>query len=67
MTGLTMNDFTKQKSAIHESMMRIVEMLDKDVYTEEFAFKQLTLLESKLTQIEQEEDNYNLADYREIY
>jgi hypothetical protein len=62
-----MNDFTKQKSAIHESMMRIVEMLDKDVYTEEFAFKQLTLLESKLTQIEQEEDNYNLADYREIY
>lgn len=62
-----MNDFTKQKSAIHESMMRIVEMLDKNVYTEDFAFKQLELLESKLTQIEQEEDTYNLADYRDIY
>lgn len=62
-----MTDFTKQKDAIRESMMRIVEMLDRDVYTEEFAFKQLALLEAKISKIEQEENDYNLADYRELY
>lgn len=62
-----MTNFTKQKSAIQESMMRIVEMLDKNVYTEEFAFKQLELLEAKISKIEQEENNFNLADYRDIY
>lgn len=62
-----MTDFTKQKDAVRESMMRIVDMLDRNVYTEEFAFKQLELLEAKLSKIEQEENDFNLADYRDIY
>lgn len=62
-----MTDFTKQKDAVRESMMRIVDMLDRNVYTEEFAFKQLELLEAKLSKLEQEENDFNLADYRDIY
>lgn len=62
-----MRNFNQEKDAVRESMMRIVDMLDRNVYTEEFAFKQLELLEAKISKIEQEENDYNLADYREIY
>ena len=62
-----MRNFNQEKDAVRNSMMRIVDMLDRNVYTEEFAFKQLELLEAKISKIEQEENDYNLADYREIY
>ena len=62
-----MRNFNQEKDAVRDSMMRIVDMLDRNVYTEEFAFKQLELLEAKISKIEQEENDYNLADYREIY
>ena len=62
-----MKNFNKEKDAVRESMMRIVDMLDRNVYTEEFAFKQLELLETKISKLEQEENQFNLADYRDIY
>lgn len=62
-----MRNFIQEKNAVRESMMRVVDMLDRNVYTEEFAFKQLELLEAKISKIEQDEDEFNLADYRDIY
>ena len=62
-----MRNFIQEKNAVRESMMRIVDMLDRNVYTEEFAFKQLELLEAKISKLEQEENEFNLADYRDIY
>ena len=62
-----MRNFNQEKDAVRDCMMRIIDMLDRNVYTEEFAFKQLELLEAKISKIEQEENDYNLADYRELY
>ena len=62
-----MRNFNQEKDAVRESMIRVVDMLDRNVYTEEFAFKQLELLEAKISKLEQEENEFNLADYRDIY
>lgn len=55
-----------QQHRFHEAT-RIARLLVTNSCSEEWAYKQIELIDEKIRKLEQEENDFNLADYRDIY